>query len=320
MKKYFYISLTVVAALSVSSCSKSEIPDGMTFGVPACIDLESVTIGDVGEAESKVVFNGINSNKYTYKWEPNDAIKIFSFDWEADKLLEWGRFVTENGGTWGRFYGYIPKGFNPDDYTTSVAICYPRSSNFTLKRTSTSGKYELKFNIPSEQDGSGIPYCIFAPQGNMNATHFTVTRTVDSSDPDDQSKWTYSFSGKQFRCCNALSRVVVPESANVKTIKVTVKHSLRDIYALCSTGDDEDISMNCSPNQNWGSLSGGTSKTITIHNGGQTLGEVFFASRQTNAGATNGYASLIFEFINDEGKVATKTVILAQDYTPGKHA
>ena len=325
MKKFIYLPIMAAAALMAYSCVKSEMPEQNHPGTLVYIDLDEVVIGGEDEPESKVIFNSTETVteqgkpdkiKYNFAWEAGDAFKIFSFNYDADKLLDWGQFVTKSGGKWGRFYGYIPYGFNPDDYTATIAVHCQNLSDFTLNKTTTAGKYELKFNLPSEQDGSGVRYCVLAPNSNPKYAHFKVTRTVDEANPEDVSKWTYAFSGsRMFKSCTALSKLVVPAEADIKTIRVTVSHAIRDNFTLASSGIKADMSFNCLPSS-FGAISGGGSKTITINDGGETLTEVYFASRQTNGDNTNGYATLTFEFVDGEGKVATKKAILATNPDP----
>lgn len=316
MKKFIYLPIMAAAALMAYSCVKSEMPEQNHPGTLVYIDLDEVVIGGEDEPESKVIFNSTETvsgkTKYNFAWEAGDKFKIFSFNYDEDKLLDWGQFVTKSGGKWGRFYGYIPYGFNPDDYTATIAVHCQNLSDFTLNKTTTAGKYELKFNLPSEQDGSGVRYCVLAPNSNMAYSHFQVTRTVDTANPEDVSKWTYTFGGvKLFKACTALSKIVVPAEADIKTIRVTVSHAIKDNFTLASSGTKADMSFNCLPNQSFAGISGGGSKTITINDGGKTLTEVYFASRQTIGSDTNGYATLTFEFVDGDGKVATKKAILA---------
>ena len=317
MKKFIYLSITAVAALMALSCNKNDSIPQTPTGIPVYIDLDEIVIGDEDNADavSKVMFNSTevsnNKTRYNYEWEAGDKFKIFSFKYDEDKLLDWGFFTAKSGGKWGRFYGFIPYGFNPDEYTCTMAIHCPNMSDYTLNKTTTAGKYEIKFNIPAEQDGTGIKYAILAPNSNPQYSSFKVTRNVDSVDPDDVSKWTYAFDGQRlFKSYLAVSRLVVPENANVKTIRVTVSHAKSTNYALASNGANLDCSFNCLPSS-FGGISGGTSKTITINKDNETLTEVYFTSRQTNGSNSNGYASLTFEFINGDGQIATKKVILA---------
>ena len=303
MKKFIYLSIIVATTLTTISCNKIDVSDSHASGTPVYIDVEDVIFD---EPETKISFVGVVSSKYNFNWEIGDAFKLFSFKWDEDKVLDWGYFTSRTNAKYGRFYGTIPAGFNPADYTTSIAVYCPSTPNFTLSRTSTTGRYNINFNIPSEQDGTGIKYCLLAPQANLGAnSYFNIIRNEDG---------TYAFKGTQFRCFTALNRLVVPTDANIKTIKVTVSHALVDTWCLASAGTAKDMTFNCLPDGNFGGLGGGGSKTITINNGDQTLNEVFFASRQTKSDKNNGYATLTFEFINGDGNVATKKVVLAKNY------
>ena len=304
MKKFIYLSIIVASTLAAISCNKTDMSDSLAAGTPVYIDLENVVFD---EPDTKISSAGVDGNgKYNFNWEIGDAFKIFSFKWDENKVLDWGYFTSRTNAKYGRFYGTIPAGFDPANYTTSIAVYCPSTPNFTLSRTTTTNRYNINFNIPSEQDGTGIKYCLLAPMGNLSGNHFNIT--LDNG--------TYAFKGTQFRCYTALNRLVVPTEANIKTIKVTVSHAINDTWNLASDGTKADLTFNCLPDGNFGGIGGGGSKTITIKNEDKTLNEVFFASRQTKSDKTNGYATLTFEFINGDGKIATKKVVLAENYDP----
>ncbi len=286
MKKMIIVLLGAAAALAVVSCEKKNI-EAPAAGTPIEFELGAP---DIEGLEGTKMTN--KDSELNFKWEPGDALQIFSYDWANSILTNWGLFTTEKGGAWARFSGLIPAGYTAATHGGKFTVVFQQGKSFSLDRTGTTDRYDLKFNIPAEQDGTGIKYCLFG----------TATTTWPSFDPD-----TKSFTGMMLRCYTSLS-VINVTGPDIRTIKITVDHAKNHNFALASTGDKLDLTYNCSNN----GLSGGTGKTITINDNDKVLsGNIFFASRQTNGNATNGYTILTFEFINGAGKTATKVLNLA---------
>jgi hypothetical protein len=287
MKKISVLLFGAVAVLAVISCEKKDIETPVS-GTPIEI---SVGFDEIDGAQPGSKMSN-NDSDVSFKWDPGDALQIFSYNWDNDILTDWGMFTTENGGVWGKFRGVIPAGYTAATHGDKFTVVFQQGKSFSLTRSTTSGRYDLKFNIPANQDGTGVKYCLFG----------SATTTWPTFDGDK------SFSGMMLRCYTGLS-VINVSGPDIRTIKITLDHAKNHGYCLASSGDKLDINYNCSNN----GLSGGGSKTITINNNDEVLsGNIYFASRQTNGNANNGYPILTFEFINSEGKTATRVLKLAK--------
>ena len=289
MRKVIIPLYVAVAAFAAFACSK-ETPDISSFaGEPLVIEVAPPEF-DVngGDPQTKISFNGSNLK---HKFDAGDYFHLYSYKDDGSVLTDWSNFTTDAGGAWARFHGTIPDGYSSETHGDMFRAFY--HSGNTENMTWSGSRFECKFNIPSQQDGTGLKYCIFC---NSNDPTFTIE--------DGKPKL-----GLQFRCYNGLCYFNLT-GGDVRTIRVTVKHAIKDIYNLVSSGDKKDITLTAARN-----LSGGGSKTVTISNGGSVLsGDIFFATRQTNGSATNGYAYLTFEFENGSGKVCTKYKVLAEGY------
>lgn len=285
MKKYLIPLYVAVAVFAAFSCSKNNPEDNTLSGNQMIIEVAGPEF-DGGGKDTKMSFNGSNLK---HKFDAGDYFRLYSYTADGSVLTDWGRFTTDAGGAYARFHGEMP-----DSYTTAAHGDKFRAFYHTGQMeelTWTGSRYECKINIPDEQDGSGLKYCIFC---NSNEPTFDVA----------ERKLTL-----QFRCYNGLCYFNLV-GGDVRTIRVTVTHALKDNYNLVSSGSKKDIVLTADRG-----MSGGGSKTVTINNGGDVLsGDIFFATRQTNGSATNGYAYLTFEFINGSGKVCTKYKVLAEGY------
>lgn len=289
MRKYLIPLYVAVAVFAAFSCSKETVDISSFEGEPLVIEVAppEFDIND-GDAKTKISFNGSNLK---HKFDAGDFFHLYSYKADGSILTDWGNFTTDAGGAWARFHGVIPDGYSSATHGDKFRAFYHSESSEDM--TWSGSRYECKFNIPSEQDGTGLKYCIFA---NSNEPTFTIE--------DGKPKLTL-----QFRCYNGLCYFNLT-GGDVRTIKVTVKHAIKDNFNLVSSGSKKDLVLTADR-----ALSGGGSKIVTISNGGSVLsGDIFFATRQTNGSDTNGYAYLIFEFVNGSGQVCTKYKVLAEGH------
>ena len=291
MKKTIIMFSIAATAFVAYSCSK-DAPETSDAGVPITIE---VTSPEFDEPDTKISFNGSNLK---YKFDAGEYFHLFSYKADGSITTDWGRFTTDAGGAWARFHGQMPSGYSSATHGDQFrAFFHPTEY---LDMAWNSSRYELKYNIPATQDGTGLKYCFFC---NSNDPTFDPTVLGDNGNP----KLTL-----QFRCYNCLCHLNLV-GGDVRTIKVTVNHMIKDNFMLVSSGDKKDIVFNVGSR----ALSGGGNKTVTISRGGEVLsGDIFFVTRQTNGTATNGYARLTFEFINGNGEVCTKHVNLATGLNP----
>ena len=297
MSRHAIHTLLVVSALLLLSCEKEVAPareDGrVSFTLPA-----------PGEdrAETRVSGNGTalvnNKTQYKFKWDAGDALTIFSHDPSVNgstpvyAATPWGTFTTADGGSTATFTGTAPSSYST---TSLLAIYSPSSQNLSLTWNAGSKRYDALFNIPSEQDGTGVRYSLFAGKPSYNPSSHTIVAG--------------SGSANVMALRSTLTCFTLKPEDNICRVTITVSDAKdRNSQYLCSTGTNKDITLNCTGLF----LSAGTNRTITLYNGGQRLsGEVWFASRQTTGNATNGYAILTFVFENAAGVKASKIVRLA---------
>ena len=296
MRKIIIPLFVAVAAFAAVACSKaksdtSDLSDLSLFsGEPLIIEVGHPEFDINGEdPQTKISFNGSNLK---HKFDAGDYFHLYSFKEDGSLLTDWGNLTTTAGGAYARFRGVIPDGYGTDTHGDKFRAFY--HSGNTENMAWSGSRYECKFNIPAEQDGTGLKYCIFC---NSNDPTFSL-------DGEGKPKLTL-----QFKCYNGLCYFNLT-GGDVRTIRVTVKHAIKDNYNLASSGDKKDLTLTAAR-----ALSGGGSKTVTITNGGSVLsGDIFFATRQTIGSDANGYAYLTFEFINSAGKVCTKYKVLAEGY------
>ena len=297
MKKMTILLIASAAILAALSCNKENPREKNAGGIPFTFEVAAPEF-EVADPASKVSFNGSNLK---HKFDAGDQIGIISYTWATPKenavVSNWGMFTTDNGGAYARFHGNVPADYTEATHGSTIRLFHrPGMSSMALDWNSTSGRFDFKYNIPANQDGTGLKYCMFA---NSN------TVTLNMSDPE---KPKFS-AGPQFRCFNGLCLLNVT-GGDVRTIRVTVNHAKNANYFVVSKGEAKDIVYNCANN----GTSGGAGKVITINNNDEVLsGDIFFAIRQTNGNATQGYASMTFEFINGEGKTCTKRMVLAKN-------
>ncbi len=283
--KRIIVMMSIAASIAAVSCTKATPEQATGKGIPITIEVAAPEFDGNGEAtDTKISFNGSNIK---HKFDAGDYFRLYSCNSDGSVLTDWGRFTTDAGGAWARFHGEMPSNYTTADHGDMFRAIY--HSGVLEEIVWTGSRYECKYNIPSVQDGTGLKYCLFC--NSNDPTFNTETLALQL----------------QFRCYNALCHLNLV-GGDVRTIRVTVKHAKLDNFNLVSSGDKKDIVFNASGR----ALSGGGSKTLTINNNDQVLsGDIFFATRQTNGSATNGYASLTFEFINGSGEVCTKHLNLA---------
>ena len=308
MKKRLFSFSVIVFALAVYSCTKESVVgnDNLT-GTPIIVSIENPVISEEGEEpDSKVSFVGVQANgRYRYNWDTTDKFYVYSYSWSKSLVAYWGPFSyhsassTDNAAN---FKGMIPDGFSTTTHgDTLIAIhsAYTTFNKNTLVRSGTKGRYDFKFNIPDVQDGTGFKYCLITSKqlGTSGVLGWDATNN--------------NFTGKQFAIYCGLCRVLVPVSG-IKTLKITMSYGVSDANQyLVSDGSKADLNYNC----NGSALSGGGSRTLTIYNNNQDLGEVFFACRQTQTNNTYGCCTLTFECTHSNGKTVTKRKVLAKDIT-----
>jgi hypothetical protein len=291
MKKLFIPLYVTVAVFAALACSKETVDISSFAGEPLVIEVAPPEF-DVngGDSQTKISFNGSNLK---HKFDAGDYFHLYSYTDDGSVLTDWSNFTTDAGGAWARFHGVIPDGYASGTHGDKFRAFYHSGNTENMAWNSSQSRFECKFNIPSQQDGTGLKYCIFA---NSNEPTFTIE--------DGKPKLAL-----QFRCYNGLCYLNLV-GGDVRTIRVTVHHALKDNFNLVSSGANKDIVLTAVR-----ALSGGGSKTVTISNGGSVLsGDIFFATRQTNGSATNGYAYLVFEFENGSGQVCTKYKVLAEGH------
>ena len=282
MKKTIILLSIAVTAFVAYSCSK-DVPESTKAGVPITIEVASP---EFDEPDTKISLNGSNLK---YKFDAGEYFHLYSFTTDGSILTDWGRFTTDAGGAWARFHGQMPAGYSTTTHGDKFRALFHPTEYMDMTWNGSQNRYELKYNIPATQDGTGLKYCLFC--NSNDPTFNTETLALQL----------------QFRCYNGLCHINLV-GGDVRTIRVTVQHMIKNNYALVSNGDKKDITFNVSTR----ALSDGGSKTLTITKGGDVLsGDIFFATRQTNGSAANGYARLTFEFINGNGEVCTKHVNLA---------
>ena len=287
MRKFFIPLYMAVAAVAAIGCSKENTEDSNLEGNQMIVEVSGPEFDNAENTPgTKMSFNGSNLK---HKFDAGDYFRLYSYKNDGSVLTDWGRFTTAAGGAYARFRGEMPDGYTTDAHGDKFRALYHSDNLEELAWTGS--RFECKFNIPSEQDGTGLKYCLFC---NSNEPAFDV----------ENKKLTL-----QFRCYNGLCYFNLT-GGDVRTIRVTVKHAIKDNFNLVSSGDKKDLVLTADR-----ALSGGGSKTVTISNGGSVLsGDIFFATRQTNGNATNGYAYLTFEFENGSGKVCTKYKVLAEGH------
>jgi hypothetical protein len=296
MKKTMILLSAAVAALAAFSCAKdnSVKPTAKSNTITFQVGFPEIEFEE--DDLSKVSFNSDpNVKPRKFKWDAGDKMNIFSYNYDNDITTPWGDFVTASGGVWAYFSGELPDSYAAATHGDKFFIAAQQNPvGFDFIRTGTSGRYDLKFNIPAVQDGTGLKYALFA-QANTSAIEFDAETTA--------------FSHLSIRCYSGLIRLNIV-GGDVRSFKVTLDQMKNHSYCLASAGEKKDISHNCTNN----GLSGGGSKSITVTRNGELLsGDIFIVSRQTNANASNGYAVLTFEFTNSAGKICTKRCVLADN-------
>lgn len=301
MNKMLFMPFIAVAAFTVLSCSKevqkfSGEGKIVSFMVPAPSVAEEETGSKV--AFVKEVFTDTdNKKKSSFKWDAGDSFNIFSFvtgNTEATSShLNWGAFTTETAGAQAIFTGTIPGDYNGNDPLVAVFSKYTDWSTapWTFEKNP---RQKIKFNIPSEQDGTGINYSLFAATPTYSNGSFSFT------------------SANSFRLKTALTYFKVPADANVVRITITAI-TTKDNAAMkiVSEGAANDIEVVANSTS---TLAGGGNNVITIFNNNQVLsGNVYFASRGTAANATRGHLQLTFVFEKQDGTRATKVISLGTD-------
>lgn len=289
MKKIIILSFFAVAAMTIFSCTKertSEINENNE-------NLATLVIGVPDVSETKVS-NGtptdyMGSIRYTFNWDAGDALNIFSYNNTKDEYTDWGNYTTLSGGKPATFTGTIPV-----SYTGSTFVAMHSKSTGSFVPYWNSTRYDFKFNIPAEQDGTGAKYCMFAAAPEYDSEKHTFTIPTSGS--------------YQMYMRSALSVIDVPAVADVRRITITVTAAKTGAaHNVVSKGDAKDVYLNGSSYALWGA----GSNVITIYNNNDVLSDkVWFATRQTTGNATNGYIILTFVFTNGSGQTATKVAKL----------
>jgi hypothetical protein len=300
MNKKLFMPFIAVAAFMVVACSKED-EKFSGKGKKVSFMVEAPSVADE-ETDSKVTFNKElfqdgSALKSSFKWEAGDSFNIFSFvtgTTEATSShLNWGAFTTETAGAQAIFTGTIPGDYNGNDPLVAVFSKYTDWSTAPWKFEGNP-RQKIKFNIPSEQDGTGINYSLFAATPTYSNGSFSFT------------------SANSFRLKTALTYFKVPADATVVRITITAI-TTKDNAAMkiVSEGAANDIEVVANSTS---TLAGGGNNVITIFNNNQVLsGNVYFASRGTAANATRGHLQLTFVFEKQDGTRATKVISLGTD-------
>lgn len=253
----------------------------------------SFTLGAPEETQTKVSENGMSGTTHLFKWDAGDQLFLFSHNPAADgntpvyAATPWGVFTTDAGGASATFSGEVPASYS----TNELLVLHSRStSDISLTWNSGQKRYDARFNIPSEQDGTGVRYSLFAGKPVY--------------DPSSQSLTNGTVALK-----TALTYFTLHAEDNIRRVTISVSAAKGgNSQFLCSLGASKDIVLNCTGLF----LSGGGSNVITVYNGGELLsGSIYFASRHTTGNDTNGYAILTFVFENNLGSQVTKRIRLA---------
>lgn len=324
MKK-FYMMFVAVAAMTTISCNKelgqndgvAESKKGtliqVAVGNPeSCID---DTMNSSDEIDTKVSSFVPQASNKTPKWDAGDSFQIFSYNAAKIIVTDWDKFVTVDGSTSpynanATFIGYIPEGFTQEagGNTFSAIVTNEFNSAYTFAHDSAKTRYTFNCNIPSEQDGTGLKYSLFGS-----------TLTYDEN--------TKALSGFRFQFKSALCALTLPAGSNIVKIEITMSYENENFATsqfLATKTGKQNLKWQA---DNFTFLSGGDSKTITIYNDGAVLPEdtvpVYFACVRTNSGGTAGGNNLgacilTFQFTNQDGLVATKTITLKNEET-GKY-
>lgn len=318
MKK-FYMMFVAVAAMTTISCNKEL---GQNDGVAESKKgtLIQVAVGTPEPCvETKVSsFVPLASNK-TPKWDAEDSFQLFSFDAANGIVTNWDKFVTTEGSTSeynanATFIGYIPVGFtNATGGSTFTAVVTNEfNPSYTFTHDSSKSRYTFNCNIPSEQDGTGLKYSLFASAPQYKSGSSYVDLKYDEA--------TKALSGFRFQFRSALCALTLPSGSNVVKIEITMSYENEENAStqfLASRDNAQDLKWVA--NNNIDFVSGGGSKTITIYNNGDILPEdttpVYFACVRTNSGGKSsgnelGKCMLTFQFTNQAGLVAEKVVTL----------
>ena len=279
--------------LTVFSCTKQNA-DSLNNEVKGTRITLSVEAPEVTE-ETKVTYGGTttynNSIRHMYRWEAGDKMGVYSLEQTKGDITNWGEFATDEGADKNGKATFT--GFVPATYVGSNFFALHTYSTVDYKLFWNSTRYDFGFNIPAEQDGTGVKYSLFAAKPDY--------------DPSTQTLSVPSSGSNQFFLRSALTVFEVPADADVREIKVTATGAKTGAAQnLVSNGEALDVYMNSSSFALWGA----GYPTVTINNGGVLSGKVWFASRQANGSASIGYIKLSFEFTNGAGKVAKKVVKL----------
>ena len=309
------MAFMAAAVMSAISCNKETVDNPsndrlVSFSFDAPVIAEESTVSP----QSKVyIYNSTDNfssttTRPTFRWENGDKITILSHDlpdtWADAQYTVWGQYTAQSTAPNPQFKGYLPTSYQTDAY---LILHSKMNDSFTIKSTGTKGRFDIKYNIPSEQDGTGVKYCLFgAKPASYDATNKAFTfAAINDIRTNNSSVSAYN---NQFALKNALVCFNVPASANVTQIKITVSASNGTTLYMTSQGNAQDIT--CASNT-WAHSGGGCSY-VNISNGGAVLsGDIFFASRQIEGKKDTYYPILTFEFTNVAGLKATKTVNVA---------
>lgn len=278
MKKSAFFAVLAAAAMTAAlSCSKEE-SNNTNVGKKLTVSVGSPVVEQ--DPATSVVLTSIDP-AYTLSWSAGDKIRVINYQDGTAGYNDWGDFTTAAGGASASFTGTA----GTNSYSKYLAASAYKGYTFTCSASADSFKY----NIPANQDGTGVKYCCFAEYASYDGANLTIP---------------------SMHLRNALTRFDLPSEADVRRVTVTVSYTISATLGLCSNGDDNDVTCNFLNGKKFAG-SGGPGKTITIYNGGALLsGPVYFASRHTLKEDKYGNCSLTFVFTDGSDKTCTKTVKL----------
>ena len=297
MKQLLLMPLATAAVVMAYSCTKIE-KESVQMGTPVSFIVEDPALEDENPLSKMSISNGLNSGgKYDLSWQTGDRFVIYSFPSESTGGTRWGYFTKTDT----HFHGMVP---NDHKGTNLFAVFSPENSFEDDDLVWRNSRYELKTNIPSMQDGTGLRYSVVGANP-------TCTDAYDESTGTPHS-YTFDFSSataKKFYLKSALVRIDVPQTKNVCRIDITHTTANTGNYFLVSNGDSKNFYWQGTSGTPLSSDANG-SNSITIYDSGSVLPEhVFFAVFRTNS-KSYGLSTLTFLFTNTEGKTATRVVRL----------
>ena len=328
MKKYLILSFVVAATMTAISCSKESVNNpvdngrvSFTFAAPSILDEaeDPATRVDITNASGNNMVTG--TDRPTFRWQKGDKITVLSYSvpdgctssdateakaaWATSEYTIWGQYTAASTANSTKFNGYLPASFQTDAYLI-LHSSVNDSFDVVLEKGAV-GRYNIKYNIPDVQDGTGLKYCLFGARPVYDVTNkkfsFAAINNVTTGNANSSAY------NNQFSLRSALTSFSVPADAHITEITITLTTSNGTALTMVSDGDAKDIQCN---SLNF-AHSLGSKNVLTIKKDGEELsGTIFFASRQIEGKSGTYYPILTFQFKNASGKTATRVIKLAK--------